>query len=426
MITDRLRLAEAAKVAEVEYQRKYGEAEYESRRPRSEMVPAERGQGSDRGQKKQLFKKSRNARYKRLEALLEKKNAKVNFLSKDLGILSSDEESSSESEEPGAELSEAAAPEKEYEPEDLSVTKKGERDFLRSMLIKKKLTVRRSDIKITMLNKKGEINHEKLKSNRYINKYFFENFRGDPVFDIYIFGRVLGMFVKRGKLEKFRNMFVKRATESGLSYFSFVSALCDIIQKLRPALFNRSINTGRRVFYVPRPATAFESHMLALTFFKKAVFDRSERNIVEKIFVEVDKSLNQLGYKNKYYQDYVAISKANFFVREKTSLAEIAAWRKRVAEDNKRRKAAARAQADALAKSKAAAAQGLNSLKLGGKPLTDYQKKVVTIFMNHWATRGIKPSFSDVQVYLTEEEKKLISEEKSALPAVVKDDTFEK
>jgi len=85
---------------------------------------------------------------------------------------------------------------------------------------------------------------------------------------------------------------------------------------LRPKYLNVLARRGREVYRAPILASDTKSTMKAIRFFKQAVLSRTyEETLLGKIQGEMLDYMYWWGYKNKFYEDYVAVSAAGLHLK---------------------------------------------------------------------------------------------------------------
>lgn len=174
------------------------------------------------------------------------------------------------------------------------------------------------------IKKKKEINRvtrlsyrSGIVSDRLPEKYGYLRTRVDPVYSSFIFNKIIDAFSKHGKKKYVRNIFYDLISDEINPHCKItIDTFYWVIQSLRPAQLNLKARRGRVVYTAPILASETKSIMKAIRFFKQSVLSRKEFTcLYDKVITELYDYVWWGGYVNKYYEDYVRITRASAHLR---------------------------------------------------------------------------------------------------------------
>lgn len=144
-------------------------------------------------------------------------------------------------------------------------------------------------------------------------RFFFYHLKRDPVFDSFLFEKLISTFSRHGKKEKIRKVFYNVFLSHKTSYS--MDTLYYVIDSLRPQYINVPVRAGPRYYYAPIKASPFRSTLRAIRFFKMAVLShKDKKSLEEKILFELENIFEFWGYVNPFYHDYITISENNKYL----------------------------------------------------------------------------------------------------------------
>ncbi len=144
-------------------------------------------------------------------------------------------------------------------------------------------------------------------------KFFYLHYKCDPMFSSFLLDKIINTFTKHGdRKEKVRRLFYDIMRENGYTPDTFYY----VVETLRPRFINVIARRGREVYRAPITASRTKSIMKAIRFFKKAVMSRRyEKTFRQKIEAELREYLGWRGYKNKFFEEYVNVSKTSMHLQ---------------------------------------------------------------------------------------------------------------
>lgn len=151
----------------------------------------------------------------------------------------------------------------------------------------------------------GRLSSGLLTYDRIPYKYFHYHFRIDPAYSSFLLDKFINIFTKWGHKRKIRKIFYNVLRDFNLP----VDIFYYIVDSLSPSYLNVVVRQGTEVSTAPILASKTKSTMKAIKFFKRAVMDRiSDGSLEEKITNEILDYLFWDGYKNVYFERYIAVT----------------------------------------------------------------------------------------------------------------------
>lgn len=127
----------------------------------------------------------------------------------------------------------------------------------------------------------------RLTTDQAPRRFFFYHLKKDPVFNSFLFEKIISSFTRHGKKEKIRKIFYRIFLTEKYGYS--IQTLYWIIDTMRPSYINVPVRKGNRYYYAPIPASPLRSTLRAIRFFKMAVMaHKHEDSLEDKILLELE------------------------------------------------------------------------------------------------------------------------------------------
>lgn len=136
-----------------------------------------------------------------------------------------------------------------------------------------------------------------------LGKFSWIYFLEDPIYNSYLFSKMITHFTKQGKKLRAQKIFYRLFGLGGNTNKLQLDYFFQVIEKLRPGLASVPVRFGRNIEHVPMPIMATKSYRKAMRYFVTGVYDRKyDKTLEEKIYNEFYDMFFTSGYLNSYLE----------------------------------------------------------------------------------------------------------------------------